>query len=208
MTHRFAGALVAATLLVFLSTVSVFAHAELVESDPADGETIQTPYTLFALFSQEMDPNRQRSFIRVLNADGIEVASGGVHPDDPTQMFAELPLLEPGEYTVRWQTTTPDDNGVERGTYAFDVIPPALPTDGGNSPLPTATPGPTATPARTSAPLATASQAPSQGPEPTATPINPVGQLPTGGNDVVLALVIAGVVIAAIALFLFARSRR
>ena len=198
MTHRLIGAFVAATLLVLLATVSVFAHAELVESDPADGETIETPYTLTATFSEEFDPNPQRSFVVVEDPAGDEVARGGVSEDDPTMMTVDLPELEPGDYTVRWQTTTADDQGVERGTFTFNVTAP--------TPTPTANPTPTTVP--TASGPATSPLSPTEGPEPTATPISPIDQLPTGGNDVVLALVIAGVVIAAIALFLLARSRR
>ncbi len=110
-------------------------------------------------------------------------------------MTVDLPALEPGGYTVRWQTTTADDQGVERGSFTFDVA--ASPTA-----------APTATPARTSSPVATMSPAQSQGPTPTATPASPIGPVPTGGNDVLLALILAGVVIGAVGLFLFTRTRR
>lgn len=54
--------------------------------------------------------------------------------------------------------------------------------------------------------LATAAATPS--PVPAATPAGPGGQPTAGANDVVLALVLAGIAIGAIALFLVARSRR
>lgn len=101
MTRRFISALVAVSLLTLLFTVSALGHAHLVESDPADGDTIETPYTLTATFSAEFDPNPQRSFVRVVDPSGAEVARGGVSDDDPTVMTVELPALEPGEYTVQ-----------------------------------------------------------------------------------------------------------
>ena len=50
------------------------AHAELEESDPADGATITTPYTLTATFSEEFDPDR--SFIRVRGPAGDDRGRG------------------------------------------------------------------------------------------------------------------------------------
>lgn len=118
----------AAALLPLLFSVSaVAAHAELEESDPTDGATIETPYVLTATFSEEFNADTEVSFIRVQDASGAVVATGGQSADDPTTMTVDLPALEPGEYTVRWQTTTKDDNGTERGTFTFNV-PPAAPT--------------------------------------------------------------------------------
>lgn len=198
MTRPSFRTLVAASMLLLVFTGTALGHAELVESDPADGETIETPYMLTSTFSEEFDPNPQRSFVVVEDSAGDEVALGGVSEDDPTMMTVDLPELEPGEYTVRWQTTTPDDQGVERGTFMFNVAAP--------TPAPTANPTPPSVP--TPSGPAASPLSPTEGPAPTATPIGPIGQLPTAGNDVLLALVLAGVVIGAIALFLFARSRR
>jgi len=195
MTRRIRLALAAGFVLVLAGATPVFAHSELVESDPADGATIVTPYTLTAAFSEEFDPNPQRSFVLVEDSAGDEVARGGVSADDPAMMTVDLRALEPGAYTVRWQTTTADDQGVERDSFTFDVA--ASPT-----------PPPTATPARPNSPVATMSPAQSQGPIPTATPASPIGPVPTGGNDVVLALILAGVVIGAVGIFLFTRTRR
>lgn len=205
MKRHFLGALVGASLLLFLSTVSALGHAELEESDPADGETIETPYTLTATFTEGFDPNPQRSFVLVRDVAGDEVARGGVSEDDPTMMTVDLPALEPGEYTVRWQTTTADDQGVERGTFTFNVAAAA-------SPSPTATPSPTPTAAPTTAgPTATpqpSTSPPTTTPSPTASPIVGGGQPTAGTNDALLAIALAAIVIGAIALFLFARSRR
>lgn len=201
MTRNAIGALVAAGLLVLLSTVSVLAHAELVESDPADGDTIETPYTLTATFSEEFDPNPQRSFILVEDSAGEEVARGGVSDDDPTMMTLDLPELPPGEYLVRWQTRTLEDGGIENDTFTFNVAASATPS-------PRATPSPTATLAPATAPGTTPTPAPAASPLPVATPAPIDGQPTTGGSDVFLALVLAAVAIGAIALFLFARSRR
>ena len=180
MNPTIRSASVAALVLLFLSVSGVAAHAELVSSDPADGETIETPFTLTATFSEEFASDTERSFIRVQDAGGDIVASGGQSPEDATMMTVDLPALDPGEYTVRWQTTTEDDNGVERGTFTFNVAAAA-------------TPAPTATPGATPAPIATPGGSNSQS---------------TGsGNDVRLALAIGVLIVGVIAFFLVRRSR-
>jgi methionine-rich copper-binding protein CopC len=120
MTRRLLAGSSLACLTVFFLAAAAFAHASLLAADPDDGATLETtPYTLSATFDEELD--RERSSIVVENAAGTEVARGGVSADDDTVMTAELPALEPGEYTVRWTAVTPDDQAVERGTYTFNV---------------------------------------------------------------------------------------
>ncbi len=198
MIHRLIRAVGAACLFTLLAVGLVLAHAHLEESDPADGETITTPYTLSAQFSEEFDPDR--SFIRVVDSGGTRVAEGGMDPDEPTMMTVELPELEPGEYEARWQTVTPDDNGVERGTFSFTVATPPTPSPSAEpTTAPSATTGPTASVAPTASP--TAPTSPSASPEPVD------GAPSASGSDVVLALVLAAVAIGAVLLFIFARRR-
>jgi copper resistance protein C len=188
MNRKIRGASVAALLVLLLSASGVAAHAELVSSDPADGATIETPYTLTATFSEEFSDDAEVSFIRVQDAAGEVVASGGQSPDDPTMMSVDLPALDPGEYTVRWQTTTADDNGTERGNFSFTVAAAA-------------TAAPTATPRASAASTAVASAAP------TATPGGSSGSSTGTSNDVLLALAIGVVIVGVLAFFLVRRSR-
>jgi methionine-rich copper-binding protein CopC len=174
---RFVRGAVVAALFLLLGAAPVFAHAELEESDPPDGAIITTPYTLTATFSEEFDP--QRSFIRVEDVSGNVVAEGRADPTNATVMTATLPALHPGEYTVRWQTTTPDDNGVERGAFVFDVAEAT-----------TSRPPPTAAPA-----------------SPAATRSGAAGQTPDGGNDTLLALAIAAAVLFGLGTYLLTRRR-
>ena len=131
---KVAAAIAAVFALVALPVI-VLGHAELVSSDPANGATITTPYTLTATFAEEFAPDR--SSLSVENSAGAQVAAGTANAD-ATGMTAQLPALPDGVYTVRWTTVTPDDNGVERGTYRFNVgsgaatpAPTAPPTVGG-----------------------------------------------------------------------------
>jgi methionine-rich copper-binding protein CopC len=197
---RSLGALVGACLLTLLLVVPAAAHAELEESDPADGETITTPYTLTATFSEDFSPDPNLSYIRVQNADGDVVASGG-HDDQGATMSVELPALPPGEYTVFWQTTTVDDNGAERDTFTFSVEASATPAPTGTS-QPTEAPGVTSPPTTPT----TATPAPTQILTPT-----PSGQAGTGasggGTDVLLALAAGIAIVGVLAYFLVRRSR-
>jgi methionine-rich copper-binding protein CopC len=188
MNPTIRSASVAAVFLILLSVSGVAAHAELVSSDPADGATIETPYTITATFSEEFAADTEISFIRVQDAAGDTVASGGQSPDDPTVMTVDVPELDPGDYTVRWQTTTEDDNGTERGDFTFTVAAAA-------------TPPPRATPRASAPPVATVA------PGPTATPGGSSGS-PTGNNnDVLLALAIGVIIVGVLAFFLVRRSR-
>jgi methionine-rich copper-binding protein CopC len=119
MTSRFRAALVVAAVLALVLPALAIAHAGLVESDPADGATITTPYTLTATFAEEIDP--ETSTLIVKDASGAEVAAGSVNAADLTTMTADLPQLPDGAYMVSWTTVTPDDTGIERGTFTFTV---------------------------------------------------------------------------------------
>jgi methionine-rich copper-binding protein CopC len=201
VTRLFGGVVIAA-LLLLLSAGLALAHAELEESDPADGATITTPYTLTATFSEEFDPNPRRSFIRIVDSSGTRVAEGGVSSDDATMMVVELPELAPGLYEARWQTVTQDDNGVELGTFQFTVAEvSASPSPGSATPRPTSSPPSASAPAPTAAPTNTR-------PTPAPTPSGGNGQPAASGADILLALVLAAIVLAGLGAYLYMRSRR
>jgi LPXTG-motif cell wall-anchored protein len=204
---RLLGAITLALSLTMLVALSVAAHAQLESSDPADGETITTPYTLTATFTEPFDP--QRSFVRVQDASGAVVAEGGVSDDDPRTMIVELPELPAGEYRARWQTVTPDDNGRENGTFTFNVAAAA-------TPAPTQTPRPTLvtqkpatsaspTPAATPTPIATPPASPS--PTDTPPPTEPDGSQTGLSANVLIALLVGVAIVGALAFFLVRRSR-
>lgn len=199
MINRILAGLVLACLATLSLAGAVAAHAELVESDPPDGGTIETPYTLVATFDEEM--LEERSGIVVRDAAGDEVARGPVDPDDRTRMVAELPELEPGEYVARWTARTADGH-TERGEFSFTVSAAATPEP---TAAPTATPVATATASATAAPTGAPTSAPS--PTPPASP-SPVEPAPSADSDVLLALILAAVAIGAVIAFVFLRNRR
>jgi copper resistance protein C len=197
-------AVVLACLLVVSVSGLAAAHAELVESDPADGDTIETPATLTAVFSIELDPDPERSFVIVRDAAGTEVARGVVSEDDLTTISAELPALPAGDYTVRWQARDPTDNHTERGTFGFTVVE-AAPSPEETHVRPGEPGSPTATPTITPPPTAAPTEQPTLSPTPSPSP-PPIDEQPTGGvADVLMALVLAGAVIGGLALYLLRR---
>jgi len=186
---RSLGALVLGCLLALGLSGSALAHAELVESDPADGETIETPAELTATFSEALIVDGSNVIVR--NEAGQEVARGAVG-DEPEAMVVELPALPAGDYVARW-TARGDDGHVTRGEIRFSVeAAVAAPT-----PVPaTATPAP-----GTPQPALSPSPTPSPSPSP-----EPGNGAPTAGmTDVLLALVLAGAVIGGLAVYLLRR---
>ena len=131
---------------------------------------------------------------------GGTVAQGGRDPSDNKRMVATpAAALAPGSYLVEWTTTSADDGELARGTWTFTV---ALP--------PTPSPTPVATPAASATAAASSSAAPSTPPPTTAaTPVPSAdGGTSGSGNDVILPIVIALIVLGAGAAYLFSRRNR
>lgn len=183
-----------ASFALLSTAAGTFAHATLESSDPAEGESIATPYVMVARYDQELAP--AGSSIVVREAGGTIVAQGGVAEDDLFTMIVELPLLAPGPYAAHWIAITADDNGKTQGDVNFIVIE-ATP-----SPVPTATPVTTVAPSGqpTTTPPATFSPAPTPAPTP---PPSSGGQ-PSGG-ELIVPLVLAGAVVVALGWFLLRR---
>ena len=183
---------------LLLLPTAVAAHAELLETTPADGATVVgTPEELVAVFDDELVVDESSLSIR--NAQGERLAVGGVDPNEPTHLLiADVPELAVGTYEMRWTAGT-DDGHVERGTWRFTVAQAS------------ATPEPTETASPSAAATATASAtlAPSATPAPTpsasAAPTDPTG---AAGNDVILPIIAAlAIVLIAAAALLSRRSR-
>lgn len=128
-----------AAALLFLLGAQVLAHAALVSSNPADGATIPaSPTAITATFSEAIAPDR--SSMQLSSRSGASIApsgatvmNGGADPTDTTstKMVIDLPApLAAGQYDVRWITVTPDDNGLERGTFSFTIDPGGSPGAG------------------------------------------------------------------------------
>jgi len=188
MKTRLCGALALAIALVAAFGAVALAHAQLTSADPAQGDTIKTPYSLSATFDDALTPDG--SSIVIVDANGTTVASGTVSTSDDHTMTAELPLLPDGGYEVKWTAVSADDKAVERGLYQFQVSASA-----------SAAP-PTQAPASAAASAAPATHGPT--PVPSATNGSGGG----GGNDLLIAIVLAVVIIGGVAGFVLYRNRR
>jgi hypothetical protein len=199
-------ALAATAALLLLSPTAVAAHAELVETTPADGATVEgTPDELVAVFNEALEADGSSLSIR--NAAGDRLAVGQVDPDDATRLLiADVPELAPGTYEMRW-TASSDDGHLERDTWSFTVA--------AAEPTPSPTPEPTASPSESAVPSASASAAPSPTAEPsteaTASPssvVTPPDDPASSSSDVVLPIVAGlAIVIVAAGLLLNRRGR-
>jgi methionine-rich copper-binding protein CopC len=188
---------------VLLATASgALAHATLESSDPAEGESVATPYVMVARYDEELSP--VGSSIVVRDAGGNVVAQGGVAQDDSFTMIVELPLLAPGPYAAHWIAITADDNGKTQGDINFMVI--AASPSAGPTATPITTVATSGAPATSPTPEASFSPTPSPAPTPTPVPTSPPpsGGQPTGG-ELIVPLVLAGAVIVALGWFLLRR---
>ncbi|HEX6869151.1 MAG TPA: copper resistance protein CopC, partial [Candidatus Limnocylindrales bacterium] len=172
-------------LLVILFPTAVAAHAEFVESTPADGTTVEgTPPEIAAVFSEALE---DASSLSLRDASGAEIAAGGRDDADRTRLvIVDVPDLAPGAYEVRWVASS-DDGHLERDTWAFTVVAARTPTP---TVAPTATPTPSSTLAPTAAPTSTGAPSPCASPDP--------GDGASTSMDVLLPI-IAGLAIVAIA---------
>ena len=74
-------ALFVAVSLLLAMPAAVAAHAELVRSTPADGETVQgSPRVIRAFFSEEL---AEGSEMALLDAEGTTIATGTIDPANP-----------------------------------------------------------------------------------------------------------------------------
>ncbi len=155
MRHRFLRALAGATLLASIAA-PVFAHAELKTATPGPGDTVSgSPSELVARFSQDLDPSK--TTLEVRDASGARIVRGGEPGSGPREFRLTLPALEPGDYEVRWTSSSSEDGEIARGTYTFEVVPEP-------TPAPAGTPAPT--PVATNEPSASTSGPPTQTPAP------------------------------------------
>lgn len=98
------------------------AHADFVSAVPRAGSGIpQAPGDVVLRFSEPLIP--ELSDVRVEDSAGAEVTDGPTRPvpGDDRAMQRSLGLLEPGQYTVRWTTTSPLDGHTLRGSYMFGI---------------------------------------------------------------------------------------
>jgi copper transport protein len=108
------------------------AHAELVASTPADGDTVQeAPSQLLLRMSESVERTATR--VTITDALGHNVSTSpvnfrtkpgagpGADTEQPTTVVVDLPALGAGQYRVSWTTLSSDDLHVTQGVMVFGV---------------------------------------------------------------------------------------
>ena len=113
----------AVALLLLPKTVQ--AHALLLRADPQpNAELTQPPEAIEFWFSEPLE--KTFTGARILSADGTEIPSGDprIDPGDPTHLSLPLESIEPGVYTVVWQTLSSVDGHEWVGSFPLTILNP------------------------------------------------------------------------------------
>jgi copper transport protein len=116
------------TMLAVLVPSSISAHAHLERSDPAAGARLSAAPAVIRLWFSEA-PELALSTIALLDSAGSSVALGPINrgADGPRSVRVAIPrALAPGLYKVKWRVAAADGHP-SGGTFAFRVLPPAIP---------------------------------------------------------------------------------
>ncbi|WP_138495108.1 copper resistance CopC/CopD family protein [Paenibacillus pinistramenti] len=115
-------ALLVLLLLQLLFPAAGLAHAYIVKSDPASGQTLQSaPAQVHLLFSEAIDPSFYT--LNVMNDKGTTVSTGkaAIDADNPAGLSVQLqPSLPDGVYIAHWRVVSGDGHPVA-GTVPFAV---------------------------------------------------------------------------------------
>lgn len=136
------------SLLLALALVvpeRVFAHAQLVKSEPAaDATAVRSPEWIRLWFSEAPETSMTR--IRIVDPTGAVVALGPVQRMSATSLGIQVRVgrvLLPGRYTVTWATAASDGHP-SSGRFVFTVVAATpAPTDAtvGDTAAPNGNPG-------------------------------------------------------------------
>lgn len=126
MKRLAAAALVVAVGVALLVTSGLaFAHASLVQSNPAPNSFVQkAPTEIGLLFAEPVDHTATR--IQLLDAQGHPIAGVGALAFGSQDHAVTLPLpaLGPGIYNVVWSNVSSVDGHALQGSYPFTVLNP------------------------------------------------------------------------------------
>jgi copper transport protein len=113
----------AAALVVVVggAATPAFAHAELLSTQPAAGEKLDTaPEQVVLTFNETVDPPKDA--IEVFDSDGDQVKTNRpAHPGgEGVKVAVDLPDLDDGAYVVTWRVASADSHPI-RGAYTFRI---------------------------------------------------------------------------------------
>src|SRR5450432_505022 len=109
-------------LLFVVAATEAEAHAFLVKSDPKVGAAVAKPAVVRLEFSEAIELGF--SGVDVANAAGGAIALNGVRfaDDGHKVLLADLPMMGPGLYRVKWHVVSVDTHRTE-GDFNFTVKP-------------------------------------------------------------------------------------
>ncbi len=113
----------AGSLGLLLAPGGAEAHALLIRSDPAQNAQLKaSPEDVTAFFSESLDTNL--SSLQVVDGGGASVDDGNTSfGPDPAEMSIGIKgTLDPGFYTVIWETLSSVDGHLFKGFYPFTVL--------------------------------------------------------------------------------------
>ncbi len=114
--------LLAAAVLALLATAPVFAHANLVRSQPpANASFDQPPEEIRLWFTEPLEADFSRIVLRDASGANVEIASTEVDSTDAKQMFVIPGDLPEGLYTVSWRVVSAADGHPTEGSFAFGI---------------------------------------------------------------------------------------
>ena len=117
--RAFYSRLSAALLLGVAGTASLYAHAILVNSQPATNAKVKGPSIPIVLtFNSRIDQSRS-----TLTLESPKTASLRIKKDAPSpeKLLGELLDASPGDYNIGWQVLSVDGH-ITRGQIGFEVL--------------------------------------------------------------------------------------
>lgn len=98
---------------------SAWAHAILMESNPAANSTVSGPdFSVTLRYNVRIDGSRSR--LHLIAADGAVTTLAFAKQTAPDTLQASAKGLKPGSYTLRWQVLASDGH-MSRGDVLFTV---------------------------------------------------------------------------------------
>ena len=110
------------TLLLLLAPSHVFAHAKLVQSEPASNSRLaESPETIRLVFNEELEIVGKNA-LQMTDSRGTDVTLNDIQlGDDGVSLIAELDTLMPDTYTVAYTVLSKDGHTVA-GRYSFTLL--------------------------------------------------------------------------------------
>lgn len=117
---------------LLLSCAPALAHARLVETYPADGDTLaEPPEQVQLLYNEPVEAEFDPIEVYDQGDDRVDEDDAREAPDNHRLLVVDLEELSEGSYTVQWRVTSTDGHPVS-GEYGFAVDPSAAGVGAGN----------------------------------------------------------------------------